>query len=536
MFFRRNIGVVSTDPKTELRKLQTKMHGYGMGPGSEWSTENWPRSPGEPIRGTIELAGEPTGNTVVLAGRADRQHGRARRASWPVSRPSSPASQPATRPCSPGELARVAAELAGESTGNTAMLAGRAGPCHGRARRRLDRQHGRARRASWFVSRPSSPGDPFRLFVFSAFEVLTEIRFIAKDVVAIGLDHDTFVLSIRSSREIKPKKLDTEPVRSQLRAQVRHATHHNHNVVSDMINELENLPPALGIGDLGDALKERSESEGSGSGSSEDQSKLDWALVGRLSSSPTDRETRKRVLSDSKDKGEAIVSPSRFSVLAIEDNEEAEAGEEVNDNEDLEEGEMVDEQKASVKKDMTKNGRLRIGTSLKLRDLNETRKPIRFFNYLTDHHDFLPVVKRVWESAPIILHSRGALGCFQAKLKSLKYDMRLLNKTHYGDLPSKTKQAFEEMCRCQNLALQDPNPVTFAAAAESSDRWNKLSNIEEKFFRQKSCVRWLGAGDQNTVFFHRAVQTRSSRNTIKRLVNGARETLTKMCDIKREAV
>lgn len=35
-------------------------------------------------------------------------------------------------------------------------------------------------------------------------------------------------------------------------------------------------------------------------------------------------------------------------MLAIEDNEEAEAGEEVNDNEDLEEGEMVDEQKASV--------------------------------------------------------------------------------------------------------------------------------------------------------------------------------------------
>ncbi|KAF3598198.1 hypothetical protein DY000_02024412 [Brassica cretica] len=112
--FRRNIGVVSTDPKTELRKLRTKMHGYGMGPDSEWSMENWPRSPGELICGTIELASEPTGNTVVLAGRA--------------------------------------------------------GPCHGRARRRLDRQHGRARRMS-------SPGDPFLLFVFSAFEVLTEIRF-----------------------------------------------------------------------------------------------------------------------------------------------------------------------------------------------------------------------------------------------------------------------------------------------------------------------------------------------------------------------
>ncbi|KAF2593848.1 hypothetical protein F2Q70_00044026 [Brassica cretica] len=92
------------------------------------------------------------------------------------------------------------------------------------------------------------------------------------------------------------------------------------------------------------------------------------------------------------------------------------------------------------------------------------------------------------------------------------------------------------MCRCQNLALQDPTTETFAAAAEAYDRWNKLASIEEKFFRQKSCVRWLGAGDRNTVFFHQAVQTRTSRNIIKRLVNGAGETLTKMSDIKREAV
>ncbi|KAF3485253.1 hypothetical protein F2Q69_00053828 [Brassica cretica] len=53
-----------------------------------------------------------------------------------------------------------------ESIGNTVVLAGRAGSCRGRARR-----------ASWLVSWSSSPGDPFRLFVFSAFEVLTEIQF-----------------------------------------------------------------------------------------------------------------------------------------------------------------------------------------------------------------------------------------------------------------------------------------------------------------------------------------------------------------------
>ncbi|KAF3503625.1 hypothetical protein F2Q69_00043334 [Brassica cretica] len=126
MFFRRNIGVVSTDPKTELRKLLTKMHGYGMGPGSEWSTENWSHSPCELICATVELAGEPTGDTVVLAGLAgschgrarqqvDPQHGRARRVSWLVSRPSSPVSRPETRSFLPGELARVMVELAGRS-------------------------------------------------------------------------------------------------------------------------------------------------------------------------------------------------------------------------------------------------------------------------------------------------------------------------------------------------------------------------------------------------------------------------------------
>ncbi|KAF3602154.1 hypothetical protein F2Q69_00033275 [Brassica cretica] len=111
MFFRRNIGVVSTDPKTELRKLRTKMHSYGMGPGLEWSTENWPRSPGELIRATVELVG-----------RAGLCHSRARQASWLVSRRNSPASRVATRPCSPGELARVMVELAGRSVSAVRFL------------------------------------------------------------------------------------------------------------------------------------------------------------------------------------------------------------------------------------------------------------------------------------------------------------------------------------------------------------------------------------------------------------------------------
>ncbi|KAH0883950.1 hypothetical protein HID58_060046 [Brassica napus] len=116
--------------------------------------QNWPRSPGELIRATVELAGEPTGDTVVLAWRAGSCHG------------------PATRSCSPGKLARVTAELAGESTGDTVVLAGRAGLCRGRTRRRVDRQHGCARRVD-------SPGELARVMVELAGRSVSAIRLLS---------------------------------------------------------------------------------------------------------------------------------------------------------------------------------------------------------------------------------------------------------------------------------------------------------------------------------------------------------------------
>ena len=67
---------------------------------------------------------------------------------------------------------------------------------------------------------------------------------------------------------------------------------------------------------------------------------------------------------------------------------------------------------------------------------NEVRKPFRFFNYLTEHQDFLPIVKAVWESTEVLHHSRSALSRFHGKLKLLKQPLRDLNRTHYGDLPA----------------------------------------------------------------------------------------------------
>ncbi|WZZ77741.1 hypothetical protein YC2023_098313 [Brassica napus] len=166
----------------------------------------------------------------------------------------------------------------------------------------------------------------------------------------------------------------------------------------------------------------------------------------------------------------------------------------------------------------------------------DVRKPFRFYNYLTEHEEFLPTVAKLWESTESLHHSPASLGMFHKKLKALKYEMRLMNKTHYGDLPARTRQAYEVMCDCQNQVLMDPNPMTFAAAAVASDRWNKLARIEEKFFRQKSCIRWLAAGDLNTAFFHRSVQSRASWNAIRQLQTENGEILNDPKAISREAV
>ncbi|KAH0904437.1 hypothetical protein HID58_043940, partial [Brassica napus] len=230
------------------------------------------------------------------------------------------------------------------------------------------------------------------------------------------------------------------------------------NIVSEMLLELEGLPPALGCDVVGDPSRKDFETE--------------ISTIFPPPPPPPVKDSRDEKVSNGESLGdkEIVISPSRFSVLANEDIDEAEEIEE----DEVEEGEVIGEKhKLDVRqKEASKNARLRLGSSFKL-------------------------IKRIWDSTQAIHHSRSALSKFHAKLKMLKYEM---------------------------------------PAAAASDRWNKLASIEEKFFRQKSCVRWLGAGDQNTVFFHRAVQTRSSRNTIKSLVNEAGETLTKLSDIKKEAV
>ncbi|CAL9217216.1 unnamed protein product [Arabidopsis halleri] len=166
---------------------------------------------------------------------------------------------------------------------------------------------------------------------------------------------------------------------------------------------------------------------------------------------------------------------------------------------------------------------------------SQHRKPFKFFNFLTTHDQFLPTVAQVWTTLPPLYHSRVALSLFHRKLKSLKSHLRLLNKSKFGDLPRKTLEAYGSYCAAQTTALSDPTISNLAALSETSETWQRLASLEEKFFHQKPRIQWMKCGDQNTSYFHRVAQTNASRNAVCSLTLESGAVLTDLNEIKAEA-
>ena len=154
------------------------------------------------------------------------------------------------------------------------------------------------------------------------------------------------------------------------------------------------------------------------------------------------------------------------------------------------------------------------------------KRPFKFFNFLADHPDFADIVSTVWESTEPLFHSTSALYRFHRKLKLLKPVLRRLNRNKFGNIPKRTREAFEVLCDKQKAALQHLSATIFEEVSEATTTWNYWAEIEENFLRQKSRITWLQNGDQNTLFFFRTVQCRASFNLIRQLTLPSGEIIT----------
>ncbi|XP_010436867.1 PREDICTED: uncharacterized protein LOC104720687 [Camelina sativa] len=101
--------------------------------------------------------------------------------------------------------------------------------------------------------------------------------------------------------------------------------------------------------------------------------------------------------------------------------------------------------------------------------VHTARRLFKFFTYLGDSPKFHSTVQQVWDAFEPLYHSRSALFLYHKKLKKLKFSLRSLNQEKYGDIPKRTREAFDALCDCQNEALTSPSAESFAAVSEAID-------------------------------------------------------------------
>ena len=164
---------------------------------------------------------------------------------------------------------------------------------------------------------------------------------------------------------------------------------------------------------------------------------------------------------------------------------------------------------------------------------NKKNCPFKFFNFLTEREDFLPLVESCWQE-----NFHGNMQ-FQlcSKLRNLKKVLKSLNKNTVGDLTVKSFEAKAALVDCQSLLdLQPLDEGLRMQEKELMSSYTLALQTEEDFLRQKSRVQWLKAGDRNTSYFSKVISGRRNRSKILSITREDGSLIEGDTQIKSEAV
>ncbi|KAF8064721.1 hypothetical protein N665_1171s0002 [Sinapis alba] len=145
-------------------------------------------------------------------------------------------------------------------------------------------------------------------------------------------------------------------------------------------------------------------------------------------------------------------------------------------------------------------------------------KPFKFTNSIAKMSEFLPLVENHWKENEALFHSTTAMFRITKQLKVLKQPLRMLSKKKLGNLPKRTRDAFLLLCEKQKAFLEKPSVVAIREEVEAYDRWKRLADLEEAFYKQRAKLHWLEVGDGNSRYFHNAIRVREVRNSIREIV------------------
>lgn len=138
-------------------------------------------------------------------------------------------------------------------------------------------------------------------------------------------------------------------------------------------------------------------------------------------------------------------------------------------------------------------------------------------NAVAEQEEFKPKVASYWAETEEIFLSTSSLYRFSKKLKALKPIIWSLANERMGNLTKKAKEAFDFLCAKQKANLTNPTTQGIEEEKTAYIRWEKVADLEEKYFKEKSKLQWLNIGDRNNKYFHKAIAMIETRNSIREI-------------------
>ncbi|KAM1078104.1 hypothetical protein ACFX19_025815 [Malus domestica] len=161
------------------------------------------------------------------------------------------------------------------------------------------------------------------------------------------------------------------------------------------------------------------------------------------------------------------------------------------------------------------------------------KAPFRFHSLWLDHQDFFPLVEDVWKSSNFYGCPMYVLG---AKLRVLKSRIKVWNKSVFGDVNMNVDKTFDALDEIQKeISSLGPSEERFTKEDNASLCVQNALIAQEKFYRDKSRIKWLSEGDNNTSFFHSMVKIRKLHRSLAVMRDGNR-VLDNQMDISQHVV
>ncbi|KAG5558768.1 hypothetical protein RHGRI_008653 [Rhododendron griersonianum] len=148
----------------------------------------------------------------------------------------------------------------------------------------------------------------------------------------------------------------------------------------------------------------------------------------------------------------------------------------------------------------------------------QKRRSFKFFNFWLQNPSFKDTLIQSW-AEPVIGRPMFVLS---TKLKRLKSVLRKLNLECYSNISKRVYAAKEELDVIQEQLFKTPFDLVLSnTEKEILNKYVELRIAEESFLKQKSRVKWLALGDQNSKYFHQKMCSHRARNTILSLTDSS---------------